>query len=184
MPFHDCATHQAKTLLLGPTGRIFQQPWWDGEIWTKVAFGCLFSLNKRVSLGVDDENSDDEDLDLFRLAGHYVAFSDAISGGASGSVALVVIDLRNGHNHHRPRLASYPSDIELKDNGSVAWIGQEGFAQPPARSAGANDLGVFAEDSTGHHRLDTGKIGPTSLELNGSTLTWTKAGNTYSATLQ
>jgi hypothetical protein len=59
-----------------------------------------------------------------------------------------------------------------KPTSSLAWI-----------SAG-NPTRVFALDSLGMRQLDSGAgIDPRSLELNGSTLTWVKAGASRSAAL-
>jgi hypothetical protein len=87
IPFHDCSTHPARTVLLGVTGRIFHQLEWDpsGGPWRTVAYGCLFATNKRIHLGDDDPFDDYDKLSLFRLAGPYVAYDEITSTGAAGS---------------------------------------------------------------------------------------------------
>jgi hypothetical protein len=96
IPFSDCATHDAKTVLGTPTGRVFWQPAWDRfEGWTKVAYACLFSANKRFKLHRDED--DDSDLDQIRLAGPYVAYAWHPCGGAACVTHVVqVLDLRDG----------------------------------------------------------------------------------------
>lgn len=178
----SCRTHHAKTVLQGPTGRVFWRRAWDdqgGDGWMKVAYGCLFSVDEAFRLGQDDD--DDSDLKLFRLAGPYVAFErEECSMGCGFSVH--VHDLRDGTElREAPRYpgdASFGrvSDLELKDNGSVAWI-----SGAPPYTAGAPV--VWAYDSLGWRQLDGGNVSPESLTLNGSILTWVNDGVTRSAVL-
>ena len=69
------------------------------------------------------------------------------------------------------------TDLELKDNASVAWIARA------APYASDRNPSPWAYDNAGKRRLDTGAIELTSLELSGSTLTWVKEGLPRSATL-
>ena len=67
-------------------------------------------------------------------------------------------------------------DLELKANGSHAWIetGPPVVGQFPA---------VWAVDGFGQRRLDSGNVSLKSLILSGSTLTLRKDGVMHSATL-
>ena len=65
------------------------------------------------------------------------------------------------------------TDLELKPNGSFAWIAELG-----------KSVTVSADDSAGTRRLDRGRgIARRSLALSGSALTWRKDGVTHSAVL-
>lgn len=184
IPFRDCRTHRAETVLSAPTGRVFWQPLWDDrDGWMTVAYACLFSVDRRFALGQDGD--DDHDLGAFRLAGPYLGYEEVECVGLGCGHGVVVRDLRDGSV---PRSAPTPNvsqeffgpvtDLELKDNASVAWI-----ARPAPYS---NEVGpsVWASDSAGTRRLDTGDISLTSLELDGSTLTWDNDGVPRSATLE
>jgi hypothetical protein len=69
------------------------------------------------------------------------------------------------------------TDLELRETGSVAWIAR------PAQYFGLREPAVRADDGQASRLLDTGNIALESLELNGSTLTWSKDGAQRSATL-
>jgi hypothetical protein len=178
VPFHfnDCRSHKAQTLLQAPTGRVFRELRWRPG-WVHLAYACLFSTNHLVELGTDEEGGgpggDQPDLGTFRLVGPYLAYTDT-SNDCDCADDVLVKDLRSGRG--RKRLAEHSvTDLELKDNGSVAWIAISALA--PVES-------VWADDAIGLRRLDSGKISKRSLTLSGSTLTWTKDGMMRSATLQ
>ena len=178
-----CAA-RGTTLLWTPQARIIKRragPIDEGiEVRRRYAYGCLFSRGRPFTLGEDEEGQPDSDLRLFRLAGPYAAFAqDECPMGCGFSVGAV--DLRNGRTV-RSSPAGVPgpgspyggaaSDLVLKPTSSLAWI-----------SAG-NPTRVFALDSLGSRQLDSGAgIDPRSLELNGSTVTWVKAGASRSGAL-
>jgi hypothetical protein len=180
IPFHNCRTHKAKTVLSSATGRVFWQSLWDDrDGWTTVAYACLFSANRRFKLGQDED--DDSDLGPFRLVGPYVAYHGAYCSMGCG-FDLRVLDLRDGTILRKlPESSSTPlgavTDLELKDNGSIAWISR------PAPYSTETAPSVSAYDSLGLRQLDVGDIELHSLELDGSTLSWTKEGVLQSATL-
>jgi hypothetical protein len=175
----DCRTHAARTLLLTPAGRVFWHDTWLGrDGWGVVAYGCLFSLNRPFALGQD--NDDDNDLDRFRLVEPFVAYEH--SECPMGCVfSLHVQDLRDGRVRHLPRepgdAFGQVTDIVLRENGSVAWIAR------PSQYFGLREPAVRADDGQASRLLDTGNIELDSLELNGSTLTWTRDAAPQSATL-
>jgi hypothetical protein len=181
IPFHDCLTHHAKTVLSAPTGRVFWQPLWDErDGWTTTAYACLFSVNKRFKL--DQDQDDDSDLDLFRLVGPYVAYQQAACSMGCG-FSLHVRDLRDGSElrtvptpFHIEEFIGRVTSLELKDNGSIGWIN----LPPPYTIAPPS---VSAYDSLGRRLLDSGNIALDSLTLSGSTLSWIKDGLARSATL-
>lgn len=187
--FRDCRNHRAKTLLRTAAGRVFQQLVWrpgrsgpGGNSWIDAAYGCLFSVNEPFALGQDDD--DDFDLSSFRLAAPYVAYEEQACAGLGCGYSVIVRDLRDGgklREAPEPATDSFGklTDLELKDNGSVAWIASSPpFSPTPARS-------VWASDSLGTRRLATGPdIALKSLALNGSVLSWVNAGLSSSATLE
>jgi hypothetical protein len=180
IPFHDCRTHRAKSVLSAPTGRVFWQPLWnDSDGWTTTAYACLFAVDKRFKLAQDED--DDSDLDRFRLVGLYLAYAQAECPMGCG-FSIHVRDLRDGREtRHVPLMGSSPlgsvTDLELRDTGSVAWIAD---VPPYFPDVGR---GVWAYDRGGYRRLDGGNISLGSLTLSGATLTWVKDGMTRSATL-
>ena len=185
----DCHAHRAKTLLRTSAGRVFHQLAWrpgrsgpGGNSWIDLAYGCLFPVNEAFALGQDDD--DDLDLSSFRLVAPYVAYEEQSCVGLGCGFSVTVRDLRGGS---RVRKAPEPAtdsfgkvtDLELKDNGSVAWISNSPpFSPTPARS-------VWASDGLGTRRLDTGPdIALGSLVLNGSVLSWVNGGLSRSAGLE
>jgi hypothetical protein len=182
IPFRDCRTHRATTVLSAPTGRVFWQQEWGQEGWMTFAYACLYSANQRFKLHQDQD--DDSDLANFRLVGPYLAYSWHPCGGVGCiSDVVEVRDLRDGSMLRR--VGGYGSgghsgsvsDLELKQNGSVAVIGIiYPYSEPPAYE-------VWAYDTLGWRRLDRGNISQESLGLDGSTLTWVKDGVVRSATL-
>jgi hypothetical protein len=155
-PFRDCRTHRAKTVLSAPTGRVFWQPAWKDE-WRTVAYACLFSANKRFRLAGWDED-DDSDLELFRLVGPYVAYMhDGCAETCTFGMWVRVHDLRTGA---QTRHEANATDLELKENGSTAWIDHgDPYAPDP------HPVDVWAADSLGVRRLDHGSISGRSLTL-------------------
>jgi hypothetical protein len=95
-----------------------------------------------------------------------------------------VVDLRDG-SLRSPQLPAWvfnhigwgpvPADVELKENGSVAWT----IAGPPGWQ---REVGAL--DTAGQRLVDSGpNLDVNSLELNESTLTWINDGTTRSTTL-
>ena len=94
------------------------------------------------------------------------------------------------------------TDVVLRSDGSTAWIGFHRVVEPEHQPSGPAygtpgipppirpfhsylQKQVVACSATGELVLDEGVgINPKSLELHGSTLTWTKFGETRSAVLE
>jgi hypothetical protein len=154
-----------------------------GWAWLPFACGCLYSGDRRVSSASTAFTAFfGQSLDNFRLAGRNVAFG--CGGNLNGGcwVGVRVVDLRDGLERS-PRLDILlgglfgagvgPSDVELKHNGSVAWIaGVDKYHE------------VGALDTNGQRLLDSGnRILPDSLMIDGSTLTWRRGDQLRVATL-
>jgi hypothetical protein len=177
LPFRECQTHEAETLLRSSTGRVFRVPKLRPYGWANVAYACLFSANRLVKLGLDVDGGGTfgelHDRMLFRLAGPYVAYDTQQYDCNCGST-VTVRDLRTG-GFTRSLARRYLSNLRLKGNGSVAWIENPGYEGSPSK--------VWAADTHVLRQLDSGNISDNSLTLSGSTLTWRKDGVVRSATL-
>jgi hypothetical protein len=166
-----------RTLLWTPEARVFHRIRPSGDPFvpdTPVAYGCLFARARAVLM--DEDFDPDSDLRLFRLAGPYVAYAlDGCPMGCGWSVNAV--DLRNGKkqwvNIGSEGFAGGPaSDLVLAPSGSIAWI----------VAGSSNEVAV--RDASGRRVLDSGEaIALSSLELQGSTLTWVNSGAVRSVTL-
>ena len=185
-PFSGCRSQPAKTLLQNDDARIFnQRKIFYGYYFLPVAYGCLFSVDKRFELGLDDPsgatgNSDSSDARDFQLAGTYTAYVLSYVGAVIGSDQVNVVDLRDGTrvtpSSPQPMIVR---ELVLKDNGSVAWI---------QNSYDSKEEEVWTHDALGDRKLDSApprdNARPiTSLTLTGSTLSWLHDGEPRSATL-
>jgi hypothetical protein len=153
------------------------------------AYACLYSGDQRVALGPNgfDERGVGLRLEQFRLAAPYLAYACGGNWMDRCIAGVRVVDLRDG-SVRSPRMPAWvfgrrgftvPTDIQLKDNGSVAWIiaDLQAGGRPGPREVGALD-------GAGQRLLDSGsKLDVNSLELNESTLTWINDGTRRSATL-
>ena len=185
-PFTGCRSQRAQTDFQNDEGRAFEQLRYDADNleFIPFAYACLFSTNKRVRLGANGESTE---LTLPRVAGPYAAFAVADCPGANCYSTVVVRNLRNGRlvknldatktSFGAPGESVYVTDLELKPNGSLGWLAQ-------LSSYTTNTIEVVAVDTSGRRLLDSGSdVDPESLALDGSTLSWLKAGVTQSATL-
>jgi len=184
-PFTGCRSQRAQTDVENDDGRAFEQLRFDSDNaeFVPFAYACLFSVNKRVRLG---RNAESTELTLPRVVAPYVAFAVADCPGASCYSTVVVRDLRNGRlindlaatmTGGAPGDTQHVTDLELKPNGSVAWLVQlSGYA--------TRTIEVVAVDASGRRLLESGPdVEPESLVLDGSTLSWRTGGVTHSATL-
>jgi hypothetical protein len=185
-PFIGCAAQPGKTLLSSADARVFEQRRVFYWAFLPFAHACLYSVDERVTLGPDgfDERGVGLSLKHFRLAGPYLAYGCGGNWMDRCFAGVRVVDLRDG-SLRSPQLPAWvfnhigwgpvPADVELKENGSVAWT----IAGPPGwpREVGALD-------TSGQRLLDSGpNLDVNSLELNESTLTWLNDGTTRSTTL-
>jgi hypothetical protein len=185
-PFVGCASQPGRTVVSSPEARVFAQRRVFSWAFLPFAYGCLYSGGPRVSFGLDGltEAFLGQVLNHFRLAGPYAAFG--CGGNLSGGCwsAVYVVDLRDGSR----RVVNLdtggfsggasPTDVEIKENGSVAWI------EPLYSPDGTGSYRVGAVDASGRRVLDQGsRIDPDSLTLSDSTLTWVHARRPRSAAL-
>ena len=184
-PFRSCRSQRAKDDVRNADGRVFQQyrGGADFEDFTPYTYACLFSENERYLLG---RNWDDESIEISRLTAPYVAY---VSRATACCSAIDVRDLRDGallrsagasETMRAPGAPQDVTDLVLMANGSVAWI----VDLPAFIDLAPHGVEVVAVDSSGRRLLDSGvDVEVQSLELNGSTVTWRKAGQTRSANL-
>jgi hypothetical protein len=171
-----CAPAGARVVLANARVRVYR----DGP----EVVACWVRTGRETSLGYRESGGSGGFADVvrqLRLAGRFVAHS-LVTCRDRCSVRVVVTDARTS----RTRARSVPAgldpnavrDLELRPNGSVAWIG------PSSAGEGA-PLEVRARDASGERTLDSGAdVEPHSLALGGATLYWTKAGRPVSAQLR
>jgi hypothetical protein len=194
-PFSGCGAQSAWTYVATSNGLVFEQHRvLFGWSFLPITYGCLYSVNERFALGLNGVSASGlgQLLSHFRLAGPYAAYgcqgntTDVEVDGAriAGCVsALYVTDLRDGSRREVKVSGGQfrgggVEDLELKENGSVAWI--ESAFERGSRTVEQ----VGALDTTGQRVLDRGfRIERNSLTLTGSTLSWINAGQARSAVL-
>jgi hypothetical protein len=179
-----CKLKGSRTLVKGPTGRIFQR---KGQVPLTLGaetvrgsrvYGCLYATGKRFRIGYQRKVDGDYEWishSTVRLAGPYVAYAHGFDYGMDGGEFLELRDLRTGKRVYRTVDNSLVdvTDVELSDTGSVAWIADEETHRVYTWTA-----------AQGLRTLDSGEdIKRRSLVLDGSTLSWTKGGVPRSAPL-
>jgi hypothetical protein len=180
-----CSLEGSKTIAAGLHGRVFARRPVD---YARV-YGCLYARNRRVPLGRYRECFDSEAVSLPRLAGRFAGFAlDFCHRAPTATSTVVVKNLRSGRTKFRlPGFTGTPpgvpalygvTDLELKPNGSVAWIveNRQGERQVEVRKADAEGRGAVLDSGTG---IDT-----RSLALSESRLYWLKDGRAQSALLR
>jgi hypothetical protein len=186
VPFRDCRTHPARTLALSAEGRIFQHRT-AGELETRV-YGCLFSTNTRVFLAGQGA-SGDQFVELFRLGGPYAGWV-SIGCSAACGYGVVVRDLRDGSRFRTAPSDGPVGDLVVSSTGAAAFIGvgRSPLTPTEVRVIEPTIATCFPEpvsvcwNST--RLLDSGNIDPTSLTLEGGTLSWMKDGALRTAPLE
>jgi hypothetical protein len=155
-------------------------------------FGCFRHANRFIRLP-------DDGL-LYTLAGPYVAYNLEYFDATDAYTYVFVQDLRRDRSSYRHVGATYTdatiaygeargavTDFALKRDGSVAWISciASDANQTRCYSPGPDaPYEVWRMDRRGHKLLDkSADIELRSLDLHGSTLTWSRAGATQSASL-
>ena len=179
-PFSGCRTQRARTVLRTGGARVFRQfrrvP--NSTGFFPHVYACVLDNGRRFALGRD---YDDERIEVPRLVDPFVAFASVECGGVGCSGGIVVLDLRNGARRpvgsvHSPP-GGFPTtipDLEVKDNGSIAWIVRT-YREP--RNASSEVREVWVLDTRGKRMLDSGLgIALDSLRLSGSTVSWVKDG--------
>ncbi|MDQ4130507.1 MAG: hypothetical protein M3133_05895 [Actinomycetota bacterium] len=193
---HTCRARGSTTVFSSRHARIYETR--SGHV-----YGCLYSANRRVLLGRSDcqgvTMGDPED---FRLAGRLVGYATSACNIDQGKDTVRVTDLRTGRKlvvadasptfaMALPDIGGYfVTDLEVKGNGSVAWITElQASGSPRQYEVRKSDDSV---PSSGRIRRESalldsgGLIAPDSLELSRDreTISWTHAGTPRSAPIQ
>src|SRR3954452_8354927 len=174
-----CASVGSTTVYKSSAGRIFKK---RGHY-----YSCSYREGKKFRLAESGFTGEDR-YGPFRVGSRFAAYAYRPSCGACQSTGAYVLvqDLRTGH--HRTFVGSTGggaieppdgihqrvTDLELKANGSVAWIVVE---TDDRTSPAATRLQVRSRDGSGGHRLDESPaIERYSLRLDASTLHWRRRG--------
>lgn len=161
----------------------------DGDTATRRWYACLYRTGRRVALGeVGPAGMFSDRISPVRLAGRYVAYAEeytAATGDAIGAV-VQVRDLRTRTLVSRFQSPGDPNtydvtDLELRANGSVAWIARIVQGTPATTTY---EVRTFAAGESESEIVDSGAaIETRSLALSGRTLFWTRDGAPRSTTL-
>lgn len=158
-------------------------------------YGCLYSRNKSYVIG-ERNYCDVGRVGNFRLAGRYEAYTIPFCDIDVLTEQVRVVDLETGQQlvatSSSPSLnlivgigRVYVTDMELKANGSIAWIVKLKGGPPTQEEVRKSDrkLGKGKRETSG--LLDAGQqIASRSLTRDGSTISWTNAGVEKTATLR
>ena len=181
-----CKLHGDSTEAKNQVARVFSAPREiEGDPAGSRLFGCLRSVGRPLALAdaFDDGYVLSGSWSDVRLAGRFVAWSDSTTdisckadcplGYEPTRSSIGVADLRRRRIRRISGVVA-GRGLVLTNTGAVAW----------AAPAAANGVAIRAWDRNGLRTLDTGAIAPASLTLDGSTISWTKAGVGSSATLR
>src|SRR5215469_2350820 len=181
-----CPPRGAKILARGRQARVYSPHHPEkGYVWA-----CLTSNGHRQRLGAlpprpvfNESRGVLLDRTRFRLRATWVAYSERFLGVDTSVTAVVAKDLDSSTTKYcrlgftqAPSALPKVTGIVIKDNGSVAWLGE---TRPPAttgRGPLTREVGVC--DSDGNRVVETGEgLQLDSLALHGSKLSWVNAGN-------
>jgi hypothetical protein len=174
-----CASSGSTTVYKSSEGRFFKK---RGHY-----YSCSYREGKKFRLAESGFSGEDR-YGPFRIHSRYGAYAYRPSCGACESTGAYVLaqDMRTGHHlRFASAMGGRPvepadgihrrvTDLELKRNGSVAWIvEQTDLRTTPAQKR----IQVRSRDTTGAHRLDEGPLVELrSLTLSSSTLRWRNNG--------
>jgi hypothetical protein len=172
-----CSLKGSETIAASPVGRVYVR---DSPRESRV-FGCLYERDKPFVIAKLDDRSI---LGPVRMAGRFVAFGISSDGRTARTVR---VDLRSGKRRTPgPVIGGFRdtakiTDLELKPNGSFAWL----FTLTPCpEPCFPPEQGIWKYDNAGFARIDEARaIDHSSLAVSGSILYWTKGGQPYSASL-
>jgi hypothetical protein len=183
-----CREEGSTTLGKSRHARVYE---FQGDV-----YGCLFSENTPHVLIVGTD-CDVAGRGAIRLAGRYVGVARTFCNIDQAEDRVQVTDLRTGQElvstGASPTFSAsleigsvYVTDLELKANGSVAWIAKlkvEGT--PTEEEVRKSDRTIAKGPRTTSKLLDAGKrIASRSLTREGSTVSWTSAGVEKTARLK
>ena len=158
-------------------------------------YGCLYSRGKAYLIG-ERNFCDVAEPGDFRLAGRYVAYSLPYCNIDQRADQVRVLDLKTGKQlvatSASPSLEIvcpcpvYVTDMELKANGSVAWIVKLRPRSTPSQAeVRKSDRKLGTGERKTSKLVDSGQlIASHSLTREGSTISWTNAGIEKTATLR
>ncbi len=175
-----CGPAHAHTLVASRAVRIY--------LVRETVYGCAGASGKSHRLGKRGFCPLQACVGRVALAGRTAAYELDTFGVDTSSSGVVVRNLANGRvlmnrgaiwNVPGPESFESVSSIVVKRDGAVAWIAKVSSIGHPSAL-----FEVHRDDRQAHDLLDSGPgIAPRSLRLHGSTITWTDAGKTRSATL-
>ena len=156
-------------------------------------FGCLKSTGRRYRV---DQRPHDEEIDIYRPAGRYVAtvaygFASDDAGPDDVTVFVTMIDLRNGDLFRVSRQATAPLgtilSLKVKRNGSLAYlvVSHADGAGNLTQDLIACEIATCyssARVATKRKVIDSGQI--TTFALKGSRLSWRNGKSARSAVLR
>lgn len=180
-----CVPAGSKTVKETRTVRIVRK---DG-----LTYGCHLASGRRTYLGDEPDDTGFFFITTLRISGDYVGYNLAASSNEGTVASIVVRNLRTGRTVRATPARGLPqldgdsvkvSDLELKPNGSVAWVFRIVKLAPPFPvSYEVRRLQGSARSSS--TLLDSGPgIGPRSLTLRRSRLAWLNGGQPRAARLR
>lgn len=185
-----CELKRSKTEEASRYARVYSVRRVQDDAVTRRWYACLYRTGRRIHLGdVGPAGMFSDRISPVRLAGRYVATAEeytASSGDALGAV-IEVRNLLTGALVHRFQSPGDPNtyditDLELRSNGSVAWIARIVQGVPATT---AYEVRTFPTTESHTTIVDAGPaIDPRSLALSRKTLYWTRDGAPRSTTLK
>lgn len=158
-----------------------------------IVYGCHRRDGTFWPLGLTRHDSDSRDtFRTPRLAGRYAGFIQASARRKAGMTARVV-DLVTGRALHEHGVGSSAdgsqmfvpggsADLELKPNGSVAWLLRAEFVNPAAGTRTSEyQVHVVGLDDVDRLLAHGPDVDPGSLAVNERTVFWQQAGQAYAA---
>jgi hypothetical protein len=184
-----CLPKDARSLLRTPAGVVFQV----GKGSTPQVYACLFSRNRpqKLQLPPSAGRSVLTSFANYRIQPPWIGYSWKTTIVDSGASGVAVLNLQSGRirraavsfSNSSVRDVSYVTDVELKSDGSIAWISEGTKPAPPPETPFTHQVEV--SDKGGYRVLETSpEIGLKSLSLKGSELTWIAGSDTRSAAVR
>jgi len=180
-----CSSPSSRTLYRTAAGRFFDK--------RTGVYACSSRFGRKFRLVEEDFQ---QDYGPFRLTPGFAAYGSEFDCAACENqfATVNVMNLRTGRHRFRASASSVPeaddrrtedvTDLVLKRNGATAWIVVVGGSTLEGQPIRLRQ--VHARDGAGARVLDSGPdaIQPQSLELSGSTVSWTGEGGGRTATLR
>jgi len=175
-----CNPHGSHTLFANRDGRVYSSRF--------IAFGCLFSVGRRVRLGIYSTTHTAGNIlreRKYALVGRYVGFERYLEGKTDEEYTVHVVDLRSGRTVHQAPSGT-PTQAEtrqpesyhgvghvtrllLRRSGSIAWIAGD--------TAYSRYFEVHVIDASGNRLLDGGSdVEPHYLRLTSTAVLWSRGG--------